>query len=307
MPENAALFKTHKVFDELSEEELQEILNICEEFTYSKSGLVFSRGNFPRYLFIVKEGTFVLNLPNNRSKIMGVGSLFGEVGLINQNFRTGTVRAREDGKVVAIPGEKLFDEQYIKPQTSLKVLRLLAAQITSYLRSREEISTVELIRHGESDMVEFKSTLRWNRETQKNDKRIEFASLKTIAAFLNTDGGTLLVGVSDDMELLGLENDQFVNEDRMLLHLNNLLKAKIGTIHTGFIHTDIERIDGKWVLRVDCEASTIPAYLKDGNSEYFFVRTGPSTTSMALSKVYRYIRMHFYNETDLGEHLGEEE
>lgn len=305
MSENANLLKSNKVFAQLTEAEIEEVLSICKEFNYNKSDLVFAKETMPRYLFLVKKGTFILNLPSNHTKTMGVGALFGEIGIINQNFRTGSVRAREDGTVLAISGEKLFEEKFIKPTTALKILRTLSAQITGYLRSREEISTLELIRQGESDMVEFKSSLRWNNETEKKDKRIEFASLKTIAAFLNTEGGTLLIGVSDDMHLLGLENDQFSNEDKMLLHLNELIKAKIGTIFTSFVHTDIEKIDGKWVLRVDCESSTIPAYLKESNTEYFFVRTGPSTTNLALSKIYRYIRVHFYNETDILEHPTE--
>ena len=59
-------------------------------------------------------------------------------------------------------------------------------------------ATGELIDVGESGEVEFKSTLRWHLHAERMDKEIEHASLKTIAAFLNTAGGTLLIGVNDD-------------------------------------------------------------------------------------------------------------
>ena len=66
-----------------------------------------------------------------------------------------------------------------------------------YLHSHR--SAEELIQRGESKTLEFKSTLRWNLvEDRKDDKRVTHAALKTIAAFLNTEGGDLLLGVADD-------------------------------------------------------------------------------------------------------------
>jgi hypothetical protein len=60
-----------------------------------------------------------------------------------------------------------------------------------------EGSVPDLIRGGENDRVAFKSTMRWNLKTDKADKAVEKAWLETIVAFLNPDGGTLLVGVDD--------------------------------------------------------------------------------------------------------------
>ena len=60
------------------------------------------------------------------------------------------------------------------------------------------VDLIDLIRDGESDVVEFKSTLRTNLHTSKPDKAIEYTVLKTLAGFLNTNGGTLVIGISDD-------------------------------------------------------------------------------------------------------------
>ena len=87
-----------------------------------------------------------------------------------------------------------------------------------YLRGHRNAE--ELIKQGESKTLEFKSTLRWNlRESRQDDKRVTHAALKTIAAFLNTEGGDLLLGVADDGTIVGIERDGFDSDDRFMLHL----------------------------------------------------------------------------------------
>ena len=60
------------------------------------------------------------------------------------------------------------------------------------------VPSAELIASDETYEVEFKSTARWNLREERKDKRMEDAVVKTIAGFLNTDGGTLFIGVDDD-------------------------------------------------------------------------------------------------------------
>lgn len=84
----------------------------------------------------------------------------------------------------------------------------------------------ELIAEGESDGLEFKSSLRWSYQGACLDKRLEDVILKSIAAFANREGGTLLIGVSDEGEILGIEHDCTTlagTKDEFELHLRNLL------------------------------------------------------------------------------------
>lgn len=86
----------------------------------------------------------------------------------------------------------------------------------------------EIIETGEITTAEFKSCLRKNLHTGRQDPRIEHSVLKTIAGFLNASGGTVIIGVADDGVPVGIDEDGFENEDKMYLHLVNLLNSRNG-------------------------------------------------------------------------------
>ena len=157
----------------------------------------------------------------------------------------------------------------------------------------ETIEIERLVAIGESDLIEFKSTLRVNLHTGKPDKRMEFTILRTLAGFLNRDGGTLVIGVSDDGSPLGVEVDKFDNEDRMTLHLVNIVNRSIGPNAWAYMHPNFDDFEGGRVLAVRCEKARVPIYVRDGNSQHFFIRTGPSTTELSLESALEYINQRF--------------
>jgi hypothetical protein len=147
-----------------------------------------------------------------------------------------------------------------------------------------------LVRAGESDQVEFKSTLRWNLRRDTPAKEVEISAMKTMAAFLNSQGGTLLIGVADDGELLGIGNDQFTNEDRFMLHFNNLLKEHVGLENLAFLDFDLRSVGGKRILVVDCSPATEAVFLRVGRDEKFFIRVGPGSRELAPSQIVDYLK-----------------
>jgi len=153
-----------------------------------------------------------------------------------------------------------------------------------------EISIHALITKGENRVVEFKSTMRMNLHSKKPGKEIELAWLKGIAAFLNTDGGTLLLGVTDVGGITGLERDVFENEDKCRLHFKNLIATHIGAELSKYIRFVLVPMDGKTVGVVRCARSSEPIFLKDGNKEYFYIRNGPSSDELPVSKALKYIK-----------------
>ncbi len=154
-------------------------------------------------------------------------------------------------------------------------------------------SVAELIAGGESGAVEFKSTLRINLHTGQPDEKMHLAALKTIVGFLNAKGGTLLLGVADDGEVLGIGGDGFPNEDRMGLHLVNLVKDRIGEVFLPYVHLHFEDQDGERILSVRCEKGPKPAFLKDGKETRFFVRGGNATAELSGNSIMEYTRKRF--------------
>ena len=146
-----------------------------------------------------------------------------------------------------------------------------------------------LISSGEGNRVEFKSTLRWNLKTDRSEKVIEKAWLKSVAAFLNSEGGVLLVGVEDNGDILGTEADNFDNDDKYLLHVNNRLQQHIGLEHAGFISYQLVPVDNLKILLVECQPSPSPVFLKFGKEEEFYIRVGPGSRRLSTSEVVAYV------------------
>ena len=152
-----------------------------------------------------------------------------------------------------------------------------------------ENEVTALIRAGESTTLEFKSTMRTNLKTGKAGKEIELAWLKAVVGFMNSDGGILLIGVADDGEILGLENDNFANEDKCRLHFKNLLNSHIGAEFTRFIHLKSVPIREKTILIIECERVRRPVFLSVGKNEDFIIRSGPSNTKLSMSQMIKYL------------------
>ena len=174
-----------------------------------------------------------------------------------------------------------------------KILRrqnqeLKKAAVESF-RRLNTASVEGLIATGEDERTEFKSTLRFNLHTKKNDKAMENAVLKTVAAFLNSNGGTLLIGVEDDGVIHGLTSDQFGNDDRFLLHLKNLVRDYIGIQFARYMEISLHELEGGQVAAVQCLPCRDPVFFRRDKQEHFFVRVGPSTQALTPSQLIAYI------------------
>ncbi|HEX6012791.1 MAG TPA: DUF262 domain-containing protein [Geminicoccaceae bacterium] len=155
------------------------------------------------------------------------------------------------------------------------------------------LSVDQLVEQGESTATEFKATLRVNLHTGQKDPRMELAVLKTIAAFLNGAGGTLVVGVKDDGEPLGIGADGFPDEDKMNLHLVNLVNERIGAQHFLYVHPRFDDFEGVRVVAVGCKPSRSAVFVKDGNTERFYARTGAATAELTGQQMQAYIKQRF--------------
>ena len=283
----------HEIFSGFDETDQGQLSKLFTFQTLKTSEVVFEIDDNPEHIIYLIEGALTLHFPDSTKLEVLPGELIGEIGILNGDFRLGRLVANEDSKIIAINTTGIIEATIIPATMSLEIIKKLSKRVTNYLRSIQQISSKEIIQSGENEHTEFKSTLRWNLKANKKDPRITHAVLKTLAAFLNSEGGTLIVGVADDSEIIGLKEDRFENEDKLLLYLTNVIKSKLGTLHLDNIHFQTETINGKSILRVDVKPSSTPCYLIEEKFDHFYIRTGPSTTDLRLSKVYDFINNRF--------------
>ncbi len=166
-----------------------------------------------------------------------------------------------------------------------------------YIRRHRRVE--ELLKLQESKTLEFKSSLRWNlKQDRKDDRRVTHAALKTIAAFLNTEGGDLLIGVDDDHKVQGIEHDRLETEDKFMLHLAQVVRNSLGDRAGTCIDPRTQAVEGKTVCLVICQRSPEPVYLRWKGLEKtqagdFYVRSGPSTVRLGGADVEKYIATRF--------------
>lgn len=187
---------------------------------------------------------------------------------------------------------------------------ILASHLNAFLKGITDtkppeaaVTLEELIAEGEDDELEFKSSLRWDFKEQATNKKLEEVIVKTVAAFANSQGGTLLIGVSDRGEILGLEGDYLslggANRDKFELHLRNLLNSAFGA---AFVSSKLKvlfpTIGEVEICQVDIQPSGKPLVLtvKDKNGvgqEKFYVRSGNSSQELSLAEMPAYLAERF--------------
>ena len=165
-----------------------------------------------------------------------------------------------------------------------------------YLRAHRQAE--ELIKRGESKTLEFKATLRWSLRDDRQDDKVTLAVLKTIAAFLNTEGGDLLIGVADDGAIVGIERDGLESDDEFMRHLAQTVRNGLGDRASTCIDPKTQIVQGKTVCLVSCQRSPEPVFLKWKGMEAapagdFFVRSGPGTVRLDPESATEYVKTRF--------------
>ncbi|MEK7603745.1 MAG: ATP-binding protein [Patescibacteria group bacterium] len=166
--------------------------------------------------------------------------------------------------------------------------------ILVFIRSLiKENNINDMLKLGEHDKLEFKASLRWDIKRNQVNKELEKTIMKTVAAFLNSEGGCLLIGIDDSGEPVGLENDFATlakpGADGFENHFNNLFNSMIGPEFRQFVKLSFNDINNKAVCLANVEPSHKPVYLKTENGENFYIRTGNVTSPLKMSEVATYI------------------
>lgn len=179
-------------------------------------------------------------------------------------------------------------------------LKKRADRIYKELKDRLELSRPieahsdvhEMILNGETDTVEFKSTLRFDTKKGEKNSGLEYVIIKTIAAFLNTEGGTLIIGVDDDGNILGLDADIKTltkqDVDGFQLHLTQLCRNYIGADLISHIKVSFPEIEDKKICMIKISKSSRTIITKFEGREDYFVREGNSSRSLSREEQSRH-------------------
>ncbi|NGX46653.1 MAG: hypothetical protein K1000chlam3_00013 [Chlamydiae bacterium] len=190
---------------------------------------------------------------------------------------------------------KFFDSEFcINPSYGESILTQLNEMLEVVGKLTHSDRVKQIIHQGETKTSEFKETLSLDVRKQIKADYIELSALKTIVAFLNTDGGHLIIGVSDEKTIIGIDSEMQKfnkNTDNYLLHWKNLIKSQIGEQFYPFIDSNILLIDGKNLLHIECKPSQNPCFLKESD---FYVRTNPATDKLEGQKQLEYIKNRFH-------------
>jgi CBS domain-containing protein len=149
------------------------------------------------------------------------------------------------------------------------------------------------LKSDEGQHLEFKSTLRYDLVKRCVNPELEQVIMKTISAFMNADGGDLIIGVSDTRQVIGLSLDyqtlRIPTRDGFENKLICLVSTKVGDSFLRFIRLSFPMISGHEICRVQVLPSSEPVFIKDGSQEQFYVRTGNNSRPFGLSDTTKYV------------------
>lgn len=158
----------------------------------------------------------------------------------------------------------------------------------------EDLNAAELlVAEGENQFVEWKVSAYWNASAGRKDEQNKKKFVRAVAAFLNSrDGGTVLIGVSDDGTLPGLVDDyeaanrQRPGRDTYELWLRQTLGDRLGKEFNSFVRIMFEDLDGKDVCIVRIAAGNRPAC----NGDTLPIRRGNQTIDLPLRDALEHAR-----------------
>jgi hypothetical protein len=165
------------------------------------------------------------------------------------------------------------------------------------LNSALESDLRPLIAKGESATLEFKSSFRWDLKGSRVNRALEGVILKTLAGYMNGNGGTLLIGVGDDGSIVGLENDYRTlkkpDGDGFEQALMTSVATRLGADACHNVRAIFQSIEQKEVCRVITSPAHRPVYVQDGESPGLYVRTGVSTRELNVREALNYVDLRW--------------
>ena len=204
-----------------------------------------------------------------------------------------------------------MDRELWAPERFLDFLtarrRLLAKAMNSFIEgwipdiepdAMDEHGVRHLMAGGENKRLEFKSSLRWDVDEQRVNKALEGVVVKSLAGFLNAEGGTLLIGVDDSGRTIGLAGDygslKGQSRDAFELHLQQVVARDLGeALSASYLTVNFHEIDGEDICQITVDPSDQPVYVESPSEAIFYVRFGNLTRALPVDETVKYVHIHW--------------
>ena len=202
-------------------------------------------------------------------------------------------------KKLAKSRTKLLVEDRIKE--AVRILKEVSHdesnQKNSEISALKSLQLEEIINRGENEGVEFKASLRWDYKLKQVNKELEISVAKTVCAMLNSKGGLIFIGVSDDKSTIGIEKDYETlrkqNSDGFMQYLVQVISNYLGVEYSRYISFRIHKLDGKEICVVSVSRSVKPAFVKYSNREEFYIRMSSTSQPLNVKEAIEYIKINW--------------
>ena len=250
-----------------------------ENYTVTIGKIIHTRGNFYEKKYLVPK----------------LKSITFKQTILGRLFRYGTVEIEVPNDLTKI----LIPNLNTPEQLITKIEKALGSTDNKAIKT---LTLEEILNHGENQNTEFKSSLLWDYKQNNANKELVRVVVKSLASFMNSEGGTLVVGVDDGSNVLGLDKDlQCVKKnstDGLELVITQAFNTHIGRSFRRFIEVSFEPCEGKIVCLIKVKPSNKPVYVKADNKEEFLVRSGNAIQSLTISEATEYISERFKDKKE---------
>jgi len=201
------------------------------------------------------------------------------------------------GQHIAIANQVVIESADTEQELYQRLEERKLRRFTTTIKKIGDLRPItDLISLGESDKLEFKSSLQWDVENNVKNEALQNSVLKSIVAFLNTEGGTVIIGVEDNGNIFGIEQDMLSFKktcnrtlDGFERHLVELIKNKIGVKFLSYLKLRFIKINDQDVCGVYVRKADQAAFLKSDKVIEFYIRTGNSTKTLNIQEFYDHI------------------
>lgn len=251
----------------------------------------------------------VINPRGDRSRKERVSGVVSEILTKNLSHPHGILVKLDTGEIGRVKDE-VIDAAVTKAPTLRQVSRV------------EKLTIQGLIESDEDHHIEFKTDALWSTQYSNEDiknhrpqtpelgKYGKAASkiiiAKTLAGFLNTDGGDLIIGYKEgkngladevigiDVEFEKLKDQSPDGYRRMITELvKTYFPSSIFNLFNAHFKIYFEKIDGKTLCRVNAKQSDKRVFLKLNKKDHFFVRVDASTRELQGEEILEFCDRRF--------------